>query len=487
MALGPAHVDDANTLAHWKLDETGFTSGGAINDSTGNLAAGTSTGTTYSEGLVQGYSRSFVAANVQYGTAPSNATLRALFKAGGPLRFNAIIKRVSAATGPIISLGVDVADAGSNTTNQLFTVDVRGNTNTTLRVFWQTGANVFQILTGSIPIPLATETYVTVLMTPSGSNASVTILVNGVVDVTGTLPLPDNPAATPVFYFGTYRPTAAAFWFDGLLDDIFIENVSRTAAVIYAEYAASMLPPASPNPASPGVTTLGTIRTACKERTDNVGVAFLSDAEWLRLINSSYQELYGLVVQKFGNDYFTQTTAGGVTLTTDGTTFLYPLQTNFFKLLGVDLYLANSHWSILKPFTFAERNMFGPQSVPRAGQTLRYFYVPRWTPLVNDTDTVDGVNGWEEYIVADCAIKALAKEEADVSVHMATKAALLQRIEAEAENRDAGQPFNIVDIRSKQALGMRYRVNGNNLWLIGQGTGADSWAPWDDNYERGWW
>ena len=142
----------------------------------------------------------------------------------------------------------------------------------------------------------------------------------------------------------------------------------------------------------------------------------------------------------------------------------------------------------LKSFTFLERNSFGlvNSPVPMAGQTLRLWYVPTLTALSADGNvTVDILNGWEEYIVIDAAMKALAKEESDVSVFAMRKQAIADRIDAEAENRDAGMPARINDVYNTQSPGMRYCVLGSNLQLIGgntpvvpYGDGYSSWGPW---------
>lgn len=228
-----------------------------------------------------------------------------------------------------------------------------------------------------------------------------------------------------------------------------------------------------------GVYTLAQLRLRAQERCDLVGTAFITNSEWLSLLNASYQELYAIIVQAFGTDYYVQTPSTGVTITTNGIDQFFPLASDFFKLLGVDLQVTPSLWVPLKPFAFADRNQFNFYTVPKAGQTVRYFYVPRWVPLVADVDTVDGVNGWEEYIIWDAAIKALSKEESDTSVPMAEKQALVARIQAEAENRDAGSPARVVDVyNSRQSVGMQYRLNGNNLWLIGYGLGAEFPAGW---------
>jgi hypothetical protein len=87
--------------------------------------------------------------------------------------------------------------------------------------------------------------------------------------------------------------------------------------------------------------------------------------------------------------------------------------------------------------------------IPSSGQTIRVWYAPRLSYLLNDADVFDGVSGWEEYIVVDCCIKALAKEESDTSVFMAQKAALLQRIEEAAANRDIGEPETVSDSKRR--------------------------------------
>jgi hypothetical protein len=62
------------------------------------------------------------------------------------------------------------------------------------------------------------------------------------------------------------------------------------------------------------------------------------------------------------------------------------------------------------------------------------------------TQTMDWINGWEEYIIVDSAIKILGKEESDATVMGARKAALLGRIQSIAENRDQGAPGRTVDV-----------------------------------------
>jgi hypothetical protein len=235
---------------------------------------------------------------------------------------------------------------------------------------------------------------------------------------------------------------------------------------------------------------LSVLRARAQQESDNVNSSFVATSgtvpEWTALINASYQELYGLLVQAFGNDYYV---ASPYSFTTDGSNYLYALPTNpaMFKLLGVDLQVqASSLWVSLKPFVFNDRNRFGlvNSPVPMAGQTVRLWYVPVLTALSGDSDvTVDIPNGWEEFIVIDAAMKALDKEESDVSVKMARKQAIIDRINAEAENRDAGSPAHIVDFYGAAAPAMQYHISGSNIWLIGGNTPA---VPYGGGYFEAW-
>ena len=102
--------------------------------------------------------------------------------------------------------------------------------------------------------------------------------------------------------------------------------------------------------------------------------------------------------------------------------------------------------------------------------------------------TVDGVNGWEEFIIVDACIKALAKEESDVSVFAARKQGLQARLNSEVENRDASSSQQVADIWGRKARAMQYRLNGNNIWLIGNG--MPGWGPygdWGSDSSYYWW
>lgn len=225
--------------------------------------------------------------------------------------------------------------------------------------------------------------------------------------------------------------------------------------------------------------TLTALTTQIQERADMVNSNFVSSAEWTAYINQSYQELYDILVQKYGDDYFVSNS----TFVTDGVNQLFSLPADFQKLLGVDLQLSTTTDSFvtLRPFNFSDRNRYSVPNfqsfygvtnmryrlqgsnlwltpIPASGQTIQVWYVPQLQPLVSGSDIANNLGGWLEYVIVDVCIKALAKEESDVSVFMAQKQALIQRIEAAAENRDAGSPATVSDA---QYTDFRYPTGSN--------------------------
>lgn len=227
--------------------------------------------------------------------------------------------------------------------------------------------------------------------------------------------------------------------------------------------------------------TLLQVRDASKQRSDMVRSGFITDSEWNSYINQSYFELYDLLIQKYGNDYYV---ADPVLITMNGQSDTYPLPDGtlyssaapFYKLLGVDLQLTgggnpNQTYVTVRPFNFSDRNRYSVPNfqsfygvtnlryrlranklwltpVPQAGQTIQLWYIPRLATLSADGDTVDGISGWTEYIIIDAAIKAMQKEESDCTVLMQQKQEMILRIEAAAENRDAANPGTVSDSRS---------------------------------------
>jgi hypothetical protein len=204
-------------------------------------------------------------------------------------------------------------------------------------------------------------------------------------------------------------------------------------------------------------TTRQRLRERAQLRADMENTNFISSTEWNDIINTSYRELYDILVGTYADYYSSSATftlAGG----SGGNT--YSLPADFYKLRGLDYYIGSgtNPWREVPRYNFEDRNKLWFRSYARMGSVIRVlpeahaggdykiWYIPQPTALTDDAHTVEGVNGWEEYIVIDAAIKALNKEESDVSALMAEKAAILKRVESMASESDANRPATVADI-----------------------------------------
>ncbi len=82
-----------------------------------------------------------------------------------------------------------------------------------------------------------------------------------------------------------------------------------------------------------------------------------------------------------------------------------------------------------------------------------------WTDAV----TIDGISGWEEFVIVDAAIKAGIKQENSIDGLAGQKAAMVKRIEAMAPGRDVGQAQHVSDALAINGMG-------------GDGFGSDGWG-----------
>lgn len=216
--------------------------------------------------------------------------------------------------------------------------------------------------------------------------------------------------------------------------------------------------------------SLSTLRTRVRETADMEKSKFVSDATLNRFINASAARFHDMVTKAY-EDYFL---ADPVSFTLASGEYQQTLATDFYKLVGVDYFLGGS-WVEVNKFNFHKRNITSANIVNRvyhpsiryrlmgsklvfapmddAAGTYRYWYNPLYTPMTSDTDTIDGYNGWDEWVVVDSAIKCLRKEESDTSELVLERKELETAIFESAQNRDAGEPEQIADVGLS---GMRY-------------------------------
>lgn len=203
---------------------------------------------------------------------------------------------------------------------------------------------------------------------------------------------------------------------------------------------------------------VSTLIERAKQRCDMVNRNFVTSATWVDWASSAYKELYDLLLGAYGEDYYMSST----TLTVSSGNSV-SLPATFYKMRGLD----DSSGCPLKPYNFNERNsqrrglnrfntsrvryriqggsiVFTPNDQALGSYTL--WYVPLAASLSSTSDTIDGINGWEDFIVHDMCINAAIKEETDPTPFQMKKAEIKERIEAMAVNRDLSNPGRVVDV-----------------------------------------
>lgn len=252
-------------------------------------------------------------------------------------------------------------------------------------------------------------------------------------------------------------------------------------------------------PAPNAELSLGELRLRAQQRADRVNSNFVTTEEWNFFLDQSMYELYDILITAY-EDYFM---APRASFNVVGGQFIYALPNGsnsfldqngdpftaqpLYKLLGVDLAINNAQnaYVTLSKYNFIDRNNYVyPNSnstiygvfnlqyrmmgtnlelipTPTNGQTIRLCYIPRLPQLIKDTDiTTIGFSGWLQYVIVRAAKYALDKEESDTSKLDEELIYLKSRIEEASQNRDAGRPDTIGDVRRGTNFGGNGPFNG---------------------------
>lgn len=193
--------------------------------------------------------------------------------------------------------------------------------------------------------------------------------------------------------------------------------------------------------------SLATIRTRVRQRTDNEHTSgeFVTNAELNQLINMAGQRLHALIA-KCGihqTEDVQMIYASGMES--------YRLNEDHFMLLAVFRVddtgcrvPLDRHDHKLRPDTtqtapatsyrlMNESIQFSP--TPASG-TYELVYIPKYVELEDDTDELEGVNGWEELVVLNASIPVLQKEQMSATDLKEERADLYRQIQDEAAARD---------------------------------------------------
>jgi hypothetical protein len=166
------------------------------------------------------------------------------------------------------------------------------------------------------------------------------------------------------------------------------------------------------------------------------------DPELISYIDQAYGAYYDVLVSADPEYYQVETS-----FSTVAGTKLYALPTNWSGTKHVDR-LEGQRYIELGRLQPHERNYYAEPGLPcryrvEQGQlalyrtpssviTIRHTYVPVWTALTADTQTIDGLLGNEDLIEIEVAIRLLEKEDIDVSGLVAKRSAALERLQARA-------------------------------------------------------
>lgn len=206
--------------------------------------------------------------------------------------------------------------------------------------------------------------------------------------------------------------------------------------------------------------TLLQLRTEVLQRinTENAD-NFVTSAEVDRNINQSIKAWRDMIIENRGQEFFSDFT--DLVLTGAGS---YALPTDCYQLLSVTL-VYGGEYTALRPYNMGDGaslanikgnvpmryrltggNMITIVPLQSTGYTLSITYVPHFTDLSADGDTVEVYNGWDEWFILDAAMKILEKENTDTSQLFVRKQEAEMRIIAQASFGDRGFPEGVTEV-----------------------------------------
>lgn len=205
--------------------------------------------------------------------------------------------------------------------------------------------------------------------------------------------------------------------------------------------------------------TLAQLIERVRQRADVVNSDFVTDAEVTQLINTAYKELYGMLVTK--SLHRSESVYG---LAANGSS-LYAMPADFFGLIGVYRTYGEDKVPLERfPDKFRPGTRTGDATMYRmvgsslvlypnpASGTYDVVYIPICGELEALDDTLDGVLGWEEFVVLEAAICVLEKEESDTTKLEYKRDRILKRIRDEAEAAEYTETPRILNVRDSWRL-----------------------------------
>ncbi len=195
--------------------------------------------------------------------------------------------------------------------------------------------------------------------------------------------------------------------------------------------------------------------------TSSPTTAFVTDVEALAQLNLLIGPWHSMLLQAAPERF-----EADQTIVANGAAS-YALPWDHYKTLAVDYQVASNSWWPLDRVMLQERTDFESSGSSASGYrikgatlvlipapasgTYRHTYVTAAPTLLAET-SLDGVNGWEMWLVYSLAVFMVLKEE---SLEMAAALAaerdkVKAEIEAYAADREAANPMRVVDTRLRR-------------------------------------
>ena len=165
------------------------------------------------------------------------------------------------------------------------------------------------------------------------------------------------------------------------------------------------------------------------------------DDEVNDLINLHMPAVYDILVAAGPADYY----AAEDTVDVVAGQIQYQLPEDFLSLVNVFVH-ESDEWR--RPIDIMRDRQRQSYRAPIQSCTITLEYIPTCPVMDEDSDTFDGVDGWEELVSARVARDLLTKREGDPGVVLATIAQAEKRIRSASTSRVRGGPKLVQDLES---------------------------------------
>lgn len=202
------------------------------------------------------------------------------------------------------------------------------------------------------------------------------------------------------------------------------------------------------------------LRTALRVRADIVNSEHISNDSLNEMLNGSIAALHALCVEAGEDDFATSVAVATVAGTATYTVELY-------KVRSVHILGSSGFRRELPRFTLAELpalqgdsgapygepvayRMIGGKIMlaptPQAVFSITIYGVNASADLASDVATLDGRDGWEEWVLWDCTAKCNIIEETDPRPAQAEREKVEARILAQMRRLDQAKPHRVKDV-----------------------------------------